>query len=63
VEQPDGYVTPGKAGWVLRFKKRFYVLVQAGGSWNEYPDTHMESVGYPATEGGMSKAPGTGMIL
>ena len=50
VEQPDGYVALGKEIWVWRLKKGLYGLVQAGQTWNEESNRHMESVGYVATE-------------
>ena len=50
MEQPDGYAAPGKEDWVWRLKKGFYGLVQAGRTWNEELNTHMESVGYAATD-------------
>src|SRR5258706_652941 len=49
VEQPDGYASPGKEGWVWQLKKGLYSLVQAGCTWNEELDGHMGGVGYTAT--------------
>ena len=49
MEQPDGYAAPGKENWVRRLKKGLYGLVQAGRTWNEELHTHMEGVGYTAT--------------
>ena len=50
MEQPDGYAAPGRENWVWRLKKGLYGLVQAGRTWNEELNTHMESVGYTATD-------------
>jgi len=35
MEQPEGYVAPGRKVWVWRLKKGLYGLVQAGRTWNE----------------------------
>lgn len=47
MEQPSD---PGKEAWVWRLKKGLYGSAQAGRTWNEELNAHMESVGYPATE-------------
>ena len=44
----EGYVAPGKKDWVWRFKKGLYGLVQAGRTWNEGLNAHMESEGFTA---------------
>ena len=49
MEQPEGYVAPGKEGWVWRFKKGLYGLAQAGRTWNEELKSHMESEGFTET--------------
>ena len=49
MEQPEGYVVPGKESWVCRLKKGLYGLVQAGRTWNEEPNVHMTSEGFTAT--------------
>jgi hypothetical protein len=49
MEQPDGYIVPGKEDWVWRLKKGLYGLVQAGRTWNEELNSHMESEGFIAT--------------
>ena len=41
---------PGKETWVWRLKRGLYGLVQAGRTWNEELNTHMEGVGFTATE-------------
>ena len=48
MEQPEGYVTPGKEDWVWRLKKGLYGLVEAGRTWNEELDAHMEGEGFTA---------------
>ena len=45
----QGYIAPGEESSVWRLKKGLYGLVQAGRTWNEELNTHMESVGYAAT--------------
>jgi len=49
MEQPSGYLAPGKEHWVWRLKKGLYGLVQAGRTWNDKLNAHMNSVGYSAT--------------
>ena len=49
MEQPEGYVTPGKEYWVWRLRKGLYGLVQAERTWNEELNTHMVSKGFTAT--------------
>ena len=49
MEQPDGYVAPGKEDWVCRLEKGLYGLVQAGRTWNEDPNAHIESESFTAT--------------
>jgi len=49
MEQPEGYVAPGKEDWVWRLRKGLYGLVQAGRTWNEELNAHMESEGFTAT--------------
>jgi len=49
VEQPEGYVAPGKKDWVWRLKKGLYGLVQAGRTWYEELNAHMESEVFTAT--------------
>jgi transposase InsO family protein len=49
MQQPDGYVAPGKENWVWRLKKGLYGLVQAGRTWNEELNAHMGNVGFTAT--------------
>ena len=49
MEQPDGHAVTGKENWVWKLKKGLYGLVQAGRTWNEELNSHMESVGYSAT--------------
>ena len=53
MEQPDGHTVSRKENWVWKLKKGLYRLVQAGRTWNEELNSHMESVGYAA----MSKDP------
>jgi hypothetical protein len=48
VEQPDGYVSGDRMGWVWRLRKGLYGLVQAGRTWNEELDAHMKHLGYSA---------------
>ena len=48
VEQPEGYVAQGKENWVWRLKKGLYGLVQAGRTWNQELNNHMEGIGYTA---------------
>ena len=43
MEQPEGYVAPGKKDWVWRMKKGLYGSVQAGRTWNEELSAHTES--------------------
>lgn len=50
MEQPDGYAAPGKEDHVWRLKKGLYGLVQAGRTWNEELNAHMESVGFAAAQ-------------
>jgi len=49
MEQPEGYVAPGKEDWVWRLRKGLYGLVQARRTWNEELNAHMESGGFAAT--------------
>jgi hypothetical protein len=35
MEQPDGYVEPGREDWVWKLRKGLYGLVQAGRTWND----------------------------
>jgi len=49
VEQTEGYVAPGKEDWAWRLKKGLYGLVQAGRTWKEELNAHMESEGITAT--------------
>ena len=49
MEQPDGHAVTGKENWVWKLRKGLYRLVQAGRTWNEELNSHMESVGYSAT--------------
>jgi len=49
MEQPEGYVAPGKKDWVWRLKKGLYGLVQAGRAWNDELNAHMESEVFTAT--------------
>ena len=49
MEQPDGHAVTGKENWVWKLRKGLYGLVQAGRTWNEELNSHMESVGYSAT--------------
>ena len=49
MEQPDGHTVSRKENWVWKLKKGLYRLVQAGRTWNEELNSHMESVGYAAT--------------
>jgi len=39
MEQPEGYITPGKEDCL---KRGLYGLVQAGRKWNEELNAHME---------------------
>ena len=48
-KQPEGYVAPGKEDWVWRLEKGLYGLVQAGRTWNEDTNAHIESEGFTAT--------------
>jgi len=43
MEQPEGYVAPGKKEWVWLLMKGLYGSVQAGITWNEELSAHMES--------------------
>ena len=61
MEQPEGYVAPGKKDWVWRLKKGLYWSVQAGRTWNEELNAHTESEGFTATARNQrftSKTPG-----
>ena len=49
MEQPEGYIAPGKKDWVWRLKKGLYGLVQAGRTWNDELNAHMENEGFTAT--------------
>jgi len=42
MEQPEGYVAPGKKGWVCRLKKGPYRLARAGRTWNEVLNAHIQ---------------------
>src|SRR5258708_3106201 len=48
MEQPEGYIVPGKEDMVWCLKKGLYGLVQAGRTWNEELNIHMESQGFLA---------------
>ena len=48
-KQPEGYVASGKEDWVWRLVKGLYGLVQAGRTWNEELNAHIESEGLAAT--------------
>jgi hypothetical protein len=48
VEQPDGYVSSDRTGWVWRLCKGLYSLVQAGCTWNKELDAHMKNLRYSA---------------
>jgi len=48
MEQPEGYVAPGKKNWVGHLKKGLYRLVQARRTWNEELNARMESEGITA---------------
>ena len=50
MEQPDGYTAPGKEDHIWRLKKGLYGLVQAGRTWNEELNDHMESVGFTVAQ-------------
>ena len=50
MEQPNGYMAPGKEDHVWRLKKGLYGLVQAGRMWNEELNDHMESMGFVAVQ-------------
>ena len=43
MEQPEGYVAPGKEDWVWRLERGLYGLVQARRTWNEELNAHIES--------------------
>jgi hypothetical protein len=47
VEQPDGYIAPGKENWVWRLKG-LYGRAQARRTWNEELSSPMESEGFAA---------------
>jgi len=47
--QPEGYITLGKEDWVWCLGKGLYGLVQAGRTWNEELNGHMESEEYTTT--------------
>ena len=49
MEQPEGYVAPGKEDWVWRLEKGLYGLMKAGRTWNEKLHAHIESEGFTAT--------------
>jgi len=49
VEQPEGYVAPGQQNCVWPSEEGLYGLVQAGRTWNDELNAHMESVGYAVT--------------
>ena len=49
MEQPEGYVTPGKEDWVWRLRKGLYGFVQAGRTWNEELNAHLVSKGFTVT--------------
>ena len=42
MEQPEGYVAPGKEDWVCRLRKGPYRLVRAGRTWNKELNAHMQ---------------------
>jgi len=48
MEQPEGHIAPGKKDSVWRLRKGLYGLVQAGRTWSEEPNAHMESEGFTA---------------
>ena len=47
--EPNGYITPGKEGWVWCLKKGLCGLVQAGRTWHRELNAHMEGDGFTAT--------------
>ena len=49
MEQPEGYVAPGKKDWVWCLKKGLYGLAQAGRTWNDELNAHLECEGFMAT--------------
>jgi len=49
MEQPEGYVAPGKKDWVWRLRKGLYGMVQAGRTWDEELNVHIESEEFTAT--------------
>jgi len=49
MEQPEGYVAPGKKDWVWRMKKGLYGSVQAGRTWNEELNARTKREGFTAT--------------
>jgi len=49
MEQPVGYVAPGKRDWVRGLPKGLYGLVEAGRTWNEELNAHMVSERFTST--------------
>ena len=49
MEQPEGYVAPGKEDWVWGLKKGLYGLVQARRTWNEGLNAYTEREGSIST--------------
>jgi len=49
MEQPEGYVAPGRKDWAKGLQKGRYGMVQTGRTWNVELNAHMESEGFMAT--------------
>ena len=49
MEQSEGYVAPGTKVWVWPLEKGLDGLVQAGRTWHEELNAHMESEGFTET--------------
>ena len=45
-EQAEGFVVPGKEGWVIRLNKSLYGLRQAPQLWNRCLDEFLDSEGF-----------------
>ena len=46
MEQPKGYVVPGKEHMVCKLQKSLYGLKQAGRCWNEKQNSILETLGF-----------------
>ena len=46
MEQPDGFVTPGREGLVCKLKKSIYGLKQSPRCWNVVLDSFLREIGF-----------------